>query len=82
MFFAVEVVACPAPGAPPLTDLRLDARMPAHGHGMNYRPTVTRISPEHLRFEGLMLHMPGHWELTFEVYQDGSPTRRTHDVEL
>ena len=41
-FFAAEVIACRAPGAEPVRTVVLDAQMPAHGHGMNYRPAVPR----------------------------------------
>jgi hypothetical protein len=34
---------------------------------MNYRPTVTTAGAGRFRAEGLMFHMPGAWELTFDV---------------
>src|SRR5687767_9171838 len=37
-FFGAEVVACRAPGPGAVSEIVLDAQMPAHGHGMNYRP--------------------------------------------
>jgi hypothetical protein len=81
-FFLVDVTACVPSGAAPIEDIRVEARMPAHGHGMNYRPTGTRIGPQRFRFAGLMLHMPGHWEFTFDVFQAGKQTRLTRHVEI
>jgi len=81
-FFLVDVAVCVPTGAAAIADIRVEARMPAHGHGMNYRPTSTRISPHRFQFTGLMLHMPGRWEFTFDVFQDGKQTRLTRDVEL
>ena len=44
-FFAAEVIACRAPGPGAVREIVLDAQMPAHGHGMNYRPTATPTGP-------------------------------------
>ncbi len=71
-FFALEIVVCPAPGAN-VTMGGVDAIMPAHGHGMSYRPKMERTAPNRYRFTGLMLHMPGKWLITFSVGH--SPTK-------
>ena len=81
-FFAAEVVACRAPGPGAVSDIVLDAQMPAHGHGMNYRPTVTSTGPGRFRFAGLMLHMPGTWRLTFDLVQSDRRTRLIQEVTL
>ena len=81
-FFAVEVIACRAPGAGAVSEIVLDAQMPAHGHGMNYRPTVTSAGPERFRAVGLMLHMAGTWRLTFDLVQADKRTRLTQEVTL
>lgn len=65
-FFSIDVAACAKAGPPPKT-LKIDAHMPAHRHGMNYAPKVTTLGPGRWRAEGLMLHMPGKWELVFVV---------------
>lgn len=64
--FALEVAACAKSGPAPKT-LQVDAHMPAHRHGMNYAPKVTALGPGRWRAEGLLLHMPGHWEFVFVV---------------
>jgi hypothetical protein len=68
-FFAVDVIVCPAQGAPPIRPASIVATMPAHGHGMNYRPSMERIAPDRYRFTGLMLHMPGRWLMSFGFTQ-------------
>jgi hypothetical protein len=73
--FAVEVVLCP-PGA---TLSQVDAEMPAHRHGMNYRPTVRALGDGRFRAEGLLLHMPGRWRFSFEL--DGLRLSQDLDVE-
>jgi hypothetical protein len=51
--------------------LRVDADMPAHRHGMNYRPTLSLQPHGSFVAQGLLLHMPGRWRLRFEVEIDG-----------
>jgi cytochrome c peroxidase len=65
--FSLEIAACAKPGAPPPETLKVDAHMPAHRHGMNYVPTVTRLADDRWRADGLMFHMPGKWEFVFTV---------------
>ncbi|ETX06809.1 MAG: hypothetical protein ETSY2_14900 [Candidatus Entotheonella gemina] len=78
----IEVIACPRQGAVAPDNVRVDARMPAHGHGMNYRPKTTQLAAGHYRFDGLLLHMPGQWQLIFDVTQAGQRTRLTAELEL
>jgi hypothetical protein len=65
--FALDVMLCP----PDATLLRVDASMPEHRHGMNYRPTVQDLGGGRWRAEGLMFHMPGRWELKLDVQAAG-----------
>ena len=70
-FFAVEVATCSKSRAALPTQLRVDAVMPEHKHGMNYRPTVTATGAGRFRAEGLLLHMPGLWEFSFDLRGPG-----------
>jgi hypothetical protein len=81
-FFAAEVVACRAPGPDPVGQIAIDATMPSHGHGMNYRPKGERMPTGHHRVTGLMLHMPGTWYVTFDLLQGARRTRLTQEVDL
>ena len=81
-FFAAEVVACRAPLPEPVSEIRIDATMPAHNHGMNYRPAAAETAPGHYKFTGLMLHMAGTWRLTIDLVQGSKRTRLTHEVKL
>jgi hypothetical protein len=80
--FAAEVIACRAPAGAPVHEIVLDAQMPAHGHGMNYRPAVEQTGPGRFRVRGLMLHMPGTWRVIFDLYQGDKRTRLMQDVSL
>jgi hypothetical protein len=63
-------------------ELAIDARMPHHRHGMLVRPTITRTGPGQFRVEGLMFHMPGYWELHFDVVSGGVVERAQAAVEI
>jgi hypothetical protein len=75
--FSVEFAVCPTPES-----VRIDAWMPEHKHGMNYRPTVTATGDGRYRAEGLMLHMAGKWELVFEVRAKDSVERVAQVIRL
>lgn len=66
MFFGLEVAVCARTGARP-AELRVDAQMPEHRHGMNYRPGVASRGDGRFTARGLLLHMPGRWEFSFDV---------------
>jgi hypothetical protein len=65
-FFALDFAVCARDGRT-VASPRVDATMPAHGHGMNYRPSITALGDGRFRADGLLLHMPGQWQLTFDV---------------
>ena len=73
--FSLDIAVCPRDGAPAPTALRVDAVMPEHRHGMNYRPEVTARDAGIYRANGLMFHMPGRWDILFDLVT-GSGTER------
>ena len=73
--FAVEFAVCPAPES-----VRVDAWMPEHRHGMNYRAKVSPQGDGRFLAEGLMFHMPGRWQFVFDVESGGKRQRLTKDV--
>lgn len=75
--FAVELAVCPAPES-----LRLDAWMPEHRHGMNYKPAVKPLGGGRYRAEGLLFHMPGRWEFLFELRAAGETVRFAHALRV
>jgi YtkA-like protein len=81
-FFSAEVVTCRAPGPEPVGQITIDATMPAHGHGMSYRPAVAPMGAGRYRATGLMLHMPGTWRITFDLLQGAKRVRLTHEMDL
>ena len=78
--FAVELAVCAPAAAPRL--LRVDAEMPAHRHGMNYRSSIKALAGGNYLAEGLMFHMPGQWRLIFELGDGAGAKRLTHELEV
>ena len=72
--------------ARPLSDaqitLSVDAAMPAHRHGMNTLPAVTARGDGSFQVDGMLLHMPGDWELYFDVTRRGVTERAQVAVTL
>ena len=76
--FAITVQLCPASAVL----ARVDATMPEHRHGMNYRPSVKRLGDGRWRVEGLMFHMPGRWLLRMHVQADGATAQLVETISL
>jgi hypothetical protein len=50
---------------------KLDASMPAHSHGMNYRASILPRDEGLFEAQGLMFHMPGKWQLRLDFTLEG-----------
>ena len=75
--FALDIAVCPAPRS-----IAVDADMPAHRHGMNYKPSVTATGKGRYVADGLLLHMPGHWRFIFDLDLNGKPLRLTRELDV
>ncbi len=82
--FALEIALCEAAtGAPAdVALLQVDADMPAHRHGLNYRVALQQVGPGRYRAEGLLLHMPGRWRLLFDLGPVQAPRRLVRVVDV
>ena len=80
--FTVEALVCPTPPIGAAAGFMVDARMPEHRHGMNYRARVFRKPDGLYVAEGLLFHMPGLWQLMFDVERGGRMERLTADIDL
>jgi hypothetical protein len=77
--FVVALAVCSDTGAA-VERLAIDATMPAHRHGMNYKPSITAIGDGRYEGRGFLFHMPGAWEFAVTVYTGGAPSRLKLDV--
>jgi hypothetical protein len=57
----------------------IDAQMPEHRHGMNYRPTIVSLGNGRYRVDGMVFHMPGRWELAIDVRAGEESERLSHE---
>jgi hypothetical protein len=80
--FAIEALVCAKGQSAAPAGLRVDATMPEHRHGMNYRATVAAKGGGRYVAEGLLFHMPGRWQLLFDVEARGSADRLASDLVL
>jgi hypothetical protein len=80
--FSMVIAVCEKSGAPLPEALGIDARMPEHGHGMNYKAVVKPLGRGRFQADGLMFHMPGRWELVFEVRGGDTPEPVIHNITL
>ena len=62
--FSLRFTVC---GEVPVTGIQVDAMMPAHQHGMNYDPLVTDLGHGAFDVHGMLFHMPGIWEVRFDI---------------
>lgn len=66
----------------PWTTLGVDADMPEHLHGMNRVPRVSRQADGSFLVEGMLFHMPGRWNLYFDVHEAAIVERAQLELEL
>jgi hypothetical protein len=76
--FVLELAACAKTGARVSERVKLDAHMPEHRHGMNYRTKVVSKGAGRFHSEGWLFHMPGRWEFLFDIDTE----RLTHSVRI
>lgn len=79
--FDVQIEICSDSGAFP-SHIAVDATMPAHKHGMNYKPKVRRITDNQYVVENLLYHMPGVWRLEVTAQGSNQSHRFTSDMKL
>jgi sugar lactone lactonase YvrE len=72
MGLEAEVLEGCGEGARPLEGVRLlvGAGMPEHQHGMTTQARVMPLGPGRYDVGGLLFHMPGYWELYFDLARD------------
>ena len=78
--FALDLTLCPKHGK--VRAVAVDAAMPDHKHGMNYKPAVKSTGTDRFSASGLMFHMPGRWQLAFEVDTDAGRERVLHNLTI
>jgi len=76
--FAIRISLC----IPMLELEEVDAGMPAHGHGMNYRPAVSSAADGVVTADGFLFHMPGTWEISLVLKHGATRLRLVRELAL
>jgi hypothetical protein len=64
-------------------EITVSGGMPQHGHGLPTRPQVTQnLGEGNYLVEGLRFHMPGWWEVKFNITADGESDSVTFYLQL
>lgn len=68
----------------PVSDARLvvSGWMPDHGHGMIRQPQAIDQGDGSYLVRGMLFHMSGHWQLYFDVIEDGLSERTDFEFDL
>ena len=69
-------------GAIDEAQISIDGGMPQHGHGMNRVPRVAPDGEGGFGADGLLFHMPGSWQLYFDVTRGPLTERAQVEVVL
>jgi hypothetical protein len=80
--FSVALQVCAQAGKPMPNGLRIDADMPAHRHGMNYRATVKDLGNGRYQAEGLMFHMPGRWRFLLQLGSGSEAIKLHREIDI
>ena len=81
--FSLNLVVCPTTPGTQLLRLGVDADMPAHKHGMNYRTVVKATDGSRYRADGLLFHMPGRWRFLLELeVTPGQTVRLSREIDV
>lgn len=62
--------------------ISIDAAMPEHQHGMNRVPIIEPSTDGGFVARGLLFHMPGRWELYFDVTRNAITERAQVEIQL
>lgn len=80
--FSIEIKLCEM-GEPMVPkQLKVNAEMPAHGHGMNYQPTIKPLDQGHYQVDNFVFHMMGNWVLTIDVFTKNEKQSFAIDYKL
>jgi len=80
--FNVEIRVCDDNGTPFSGTVTPNAVMPMHGHGMNYSPKVKSVAAGVYQAAGFLFHMPGKWQMIFDLRSEDGSQRIVSDFKL
>ena len=79
---SLVVHVCDDAQQPYVGSIDATAIMPAHNHGMNYRPRFNMSAPGQYLGTGFLFHMPGDWQLKVTINPAGERQYFAYDLSL
>ena len=61
---------------------KVDALMPKHGHGMNYKADIDIQRDGMVEATGMLFHMPGQWQIKVDLSYDGLARQVKIDYQI
>ncbi len=82
--FGLAAYVLDADGKNVRADVQLlaDGDMPEHGHGLARLCEVKQAADGHFDVSGLRLHMPGRWQIYFDIVEGAHTERAQFDLAL
>lgn len=80
--FSMQFLLCHDETMLVIEGFKLDALMPVHGHGMNYKASINWLDNGLVEASGLLFHMPGQWRITVNLTYDGVARQTRLDFEI
>ena len=80
--FSMQFLVCRGGRPLALDSFELDALMPAHGHGMNYKANIEIQHDGLIEATGMLLHMPGPWQISVDLSYDDLARQIKIDYQL
>ena len=80
--FSLDLLVEPQQADPGPLQVKVDADMPAHRHGMHTQTEVTSYGKNKYRVDGMLFHMSGDWVITVEVTGGDGTEQATVPVSI
>jgi hypothetical protein len=80
--FSMPFLVCRGGQPLALDSLELDALMPTHGHGMNYKANIEIQHDGLIEATGMLLHLPGPWQISVDLSNDDLARQIKIDYQL
>lgn len=80
--FAIKLQICRKEGTAFAGRVDVDAIMPAHRHGMNYKPVLENGADGVITGSGFVFHMPGKWQFLIRLSEDDQVRKLAIDYLL
>jgi hypothetical protein len=80
--FSMQFRACRAEQSLKLDAFKVDALMPKHGHGMNYKANIEMQRDGLYEATGMLFHMSGQWQIRINLSYDGHAQQVKVDYQI